>query len=160
MAKNDRLTVRLTEDLKYNGQLVAPAGSLVYGTAIDAKNAGYAYGSGAIELSFNEILMPDGNLLPISTKKIVMQADSKRAAKMTRDVVLGALGSMLLGAAFTAMGGGGDWGKNMLIYGGIGALGGGVHGAMQRGDEITIPDGTTITVTLTEALNASPYYMQ
>lgn len=160
MEKNDRLTVRLTSDLKYNGQLVAPAGSLVYGTATDAKNAGYAYGSGAIELNFNEILTPDGNMISISTKKIVMQADSKRAAKMTRDVVLGAVGSMLLGAAFTAMGGGGNWGRNMLIYGGIGALGGGVHGAMQRGDEITIPDGTTITVTLTEAISASPYYMQ
>lgn len=160
MEKNDRLTVRLTNDLKYNGQLVAPAGSLVYGTATEARNAGYAYGGGAIELNFNEILMPDGNMLSISTKKIIMQADSKRAAKMSRDIVLGALGSMLLGAAFTAMGGGNDWGRNMLIYGGIGALGGGVHGAMQRGEEITIPDGTTITVTLTESLNTAPYYMQ
>lgn len=160
MAKNDRLTVRLTEDLRHNGQLVAPAGSLVYGTATDAKNAGYAYGSGAIELNFNEILMPDGNMLAISTKKIILKADSKRAAKMTRDIALGTLGSLLLGAAFTAMGGGNDWGRNMLIYGGIGALGGGLHGAMQRGEEISIPDGTTITVTLTEPINVSPYNMQ
>ena len=160
MAKNDRLTVRLTNDLRHNGQIVAPAGSLVYGTATDAKNAGYAYGSGAIELNFNEILMPDGNMLAISTKKIILKADSKRAAKMTRDIALGTLGSLLLGAAFTALGGGNDWGRNMLIYGGIGAVGGGLHGAMQRGEEISIPDGTTITVTLTESINVSPYNMQ
>lgn len=157
MEKNDMLTVRLTDDLRYNGQLIAPAGSLVYGTATDAKNAGYAYGSGAIELDFNQILTPNGNMLQISTKKIVMQAKSQRAAKMTRDIALGALGSLLLGAAFTAMGGGNDWGRNMLIYGGIGAVGGGLHGAMQRGEEISIPDGTTINVTLTEPLTASPY---
>ncbi len=157
MAKNDRLTVRLTEDLIYNGQVIAPAGSLVYGTATDAQNAGYAYGSGAVELSFNQILTPDGNMLQISTKKIVLKSKSERAVKMTRDVVVGTLGSMLLGAAFTAMGGGHDWGRNMLIYGGIGALGGGIHGAMQRGEEIEIPDGTTIRVTLTDMLTASPY---
>lgn len=160
MAKNDRLTVRLTNDLTYNGQLIVPAGSLVYGSATDANNAGYAYGSGSIAINFNEILTPDGNMLQIKTKNIVMSAKSQRAVKMTRDVVLGALGSMLLGAAFTALGGGNDWGRNMLIYGGVGALGGGIHGAMQRGEEIQIPDGTTIQVTLTEPLTTNPYSIQ
>ena len=157
MAKNDRLTVRLTNDILYNGQLIAPAGSLVYGTAQDAQNAGYAYGSGSIVINFNEILTPDGNMLPIKTKNIVFSAKSERAVKMTRDVVLGTLGSLLLGAAFTAMGGGHDWGRNMLIYGGLGAVGGGIHGAMQRGEEIQIPDGTTIQITLTEPLITNSY---
>ena len=48
-----------------------------------------------------------------------MEAKSERAKKMTRDVVIGALGSMLVGAAFTALSGSDDWGRNMLIYGGI-----------------------------------------
>ena len=157
MAKDDRLTVRLTNDLMYNGQVIAPSGSLVYGTATDARNAGYAYGSGAVELDFNQILTPEGTMLNISTKKIVMKAKSERAQKMTRDIVVGTLGSLLVGAAFTALGGSHDWGRNMLIYGGIGAVGGGIHGAMQRGEEISIPDGTTIKVTLTDTLTASPY---
>lgn len=157
MAKDDRLTVRLTNDIIYNGHVIAPAGSLVYGTATDARNAGYAYGSGAVELDFNQILTPEGTMLNISTKKIVMKAKSERAQKMTRDIVVGTLGSLLIGAAFTALGGSHDWGRNMLIYGGIGAVGGGIHGAMQRGEEISIPDGTTIKVTLIDALTASPY---
>lgn len=157
MSKDDRLTVRLVDDLKYNGQVVAPAGSLVYGVTTNAQNAGYAYGSGAIELNFNEILTPDGTRLTISTKKIVMKADSERAAKMTRDVVVGALGSLVVGALFTALGGSHDWGKNMLIYGGIGAVGGGIHGAMQRGEDVQIPDGTMIKLTLTDILTANPY---
>ncbi len=159
LEKNDRLTVRLTNDLKYQGVMIAPAGSLVYGTAYDAKNAGYAYGSGMIELNFNEILTPDGTMLEISTENIYLKSESERAQKLTRDVVLGALGSLLLGAAFTAMGGGGDWGRNMLIYGGVGALGGGLYGSMNRGQEIEIPDGTTMQVKLIDTLTASPYEM-
>ena len=155
--KNDRLTVRLTEDISYNGQIVAPSGSLVYGSAADATNAGYAYGSGSIALDFNQILTPDGNMLNISTRTIIIKSKSERAAKMSRDVLVGALGSMLIGAAFTALSGSDNWGRNMAIYGGVGALGGGIHGAMQRGTEVQIPDGTIIKVTLTDTLKASPY---
>lgn len=157
LEKNDRLTAALTENFIYNGVLIAPAGSLVYGTAIDAQNAGYAYGSGAMEFTFNEILTPDGNLIKISTETITMEEKSERAKKMTRDIVIGALGSMLVGAAFTALSGSDSWGRNMLIYGGVGALGGGVRGAMQRGREAYIPDGTTFELKLNQPLNAAPY---
>lgn len=157
VAKDDRLTVRLTEDFIYNGTLVAPAGSLVYGSAVDAQNAGYAYGSGAMEINFNEILTPDGNLIKIATKRIILRAKNERAVKMSRDIVVGTLGSLLIGAAFTALGGSHDWGKNMLIYGSIGAAGGAIHGAMQRGEEIQIPNGITIKVTLIDTLNVNPY---
>ena len=154
LEQNDRLATRLTNDLIYNGKLIAPAGSLVYGSARYAKNAGYAYGGAEIEINFDEIMLSDGTLLKISTENIYMKTDSERAKKMTRDVVVGALGSMLIGAAFTALGGGDNWGKNMLVYGGIGAVGGGVRGAFQRGKEVDIPNGTTIQIRLTKPLSA------
>ena len=154
LEQNDRLATRLTNDLIYNGKLIAPAGSLVYGSARYAKNAGYAYGGAEIEINFDEIMLSDGTLLKISTENIYIKTDSERAKKMTRDVVVGALGSMLIGAAFTALGGGDNWGKNMLVYGGIGAVGGGVRGAFQRGKEVDIPNGTTIQIRLTQPLSA------
>lgn len=154
LEQNDRLATRLTNDLIYNGKLIAPAGSLVYGSARYAKNAGYAYGGAEIEINFDEIMLSDGTLLKISTENIYMKTDSERAKKMTRDVVVGALGSMLIGAMFTALGGGDNWGKNMLVYGGIGAVGGGVRGAFQRGKEVDIPNGTTIQIRLTQPLRA------
>ena len=154
LEQNDRLATRLTNDLIYNGKLIAPAGSLVYGSARYAKNAGYAYGGAEIEINFDEIMLSDGTLLKISTENIYMKTDGERAKKMTRDVVVGALGSMLIGAAFTALGGGDNWGKNMLVYGGIGAVGGGVRGAFQRGKEVDIPNGTTIQIRLTQPLSA------
>lgn len=154
LEQNDRLATRLTNDLIYNGKLIATAGSLVYGSARYAKNAGYAYGGAEIEINFDEIMLSDGTLLKISTENIYMKTDSERAKKMTRDIVVGALGSMLIGAMFTALGGGDNWGKNMLVYGGIGAVGGGVRGAFQRGKEVDIPNGTTIQIRLTQPLRA------
>lgn len=157
MDKNDRLTASLTNDWLYNGVLLAPAGSLVYGNTTNAKSAGFAYGSGGMEIVFNQILTPNGNVINISTEKIQMQAKSERAKKMSRDILIGTATSMLVGAAFTALGGGSDWGQNMLIYGGIGALGGGVRGAMQRGQDVSIPDGTEIEIILINPVNISPY---
>ena len=81
LEKDDRLTATLSENLVYNGILIAPAGSLVYGTATDAQNAGYAYGSGAVEFNFNEILTPNGNIIQISTEKIYIEEQSERAKK-------------------------------------------------------------------------------
>ena len=62
LEKNDKLIASLKKDFIYNGSLIAPAGSLVYGNATYAKNAGYAYGSGALEINFNQIITPDGNI--------------------------------------------------------------------------------------------------
>lgn len=157
MDKNDRLTARLTNDWIYNGTLLAPAGSIVYGSATSAKSAGLAYGSGAMEITFNQILTPNGNMINILAEKIQMEAKSERAKKMTRDILIGTATSLLIGAAFTALGGGDDWGRNMLIYGGLGAAGGGIRGAMQRGSDIEIPDGTTVEIILSNPVNISPY---
>lgn len=157
LEKDDRLTAKLTEDFVYNGVLIAPAGSLVYGSAKDAEAAGYAYGSGAMEINFNQILTPDGNFINIATENIILEAESERAKKMTRDIVIGALGSMLIGAAFTALGGSDDWGRNLAIYGGVGALGGGLRGVMQRGEDVKIPDGASFVLKLTQPLTVSPY---
>ncbi len=158
LEKNDKLIASLTKDFIYNGTIIAPAGSLVYGNATYAKNAGYAYGSGALEINFNQIITPDGNMIEISTEKIYIEEKSERAKKMSRDMLIGALGSMLVGAAFTAIGSGDDWGRNMLIYGGLGAAGGGIRGAMQRGKDVDIPNGTTIELKLSQPLNTYPYY--
>ena len=127
----------------------------MYGTAVNAQNAGLAYGSGMLEITFNKILTPEGTPISISTETVYLKAKNERAKKMTRDVVVGALGSMLIGAALTALGGGSDdLGKNILIFGGLGAAGGGLRGTMQRGEEIQIPDGTTIQIKLSKPLNA------
>lgn len=157
LEKNDKLIASLTKDFIYNGSIIAPAGSLVYGNATYAKNAGYAYGSGALEINFNQIMTPDGNIIEISTEKIYIEEKSERAKKMTKNILIGALGTIVIGTIFTAIGGSDNWGRNILISGGLGAAGGGIRGAMQRGKDVDIPDGTTIELTLDQPLNAYPY---
>ena len=73
---------------------------------------------------------------------------------MSRDILIGTLGSMVVGTIFT---GGDNWGRNMLIYGGLGAAGGGIRGALQRGEDVDISDGTTIELKLNQPLNTYTY---
>ncbi len=154
LEKNDKLIASLKKDFIYNGSLIAPEGSLVYGNATYAKNAGYAYGSGALEINFNQIITPDRNIIEISTEKIYIEAKNERAKKISRDILIGTLGSMVVGTIFT---GGDNWGRNMLIYGGLGAAGGGIRGALQRGEDVDISDGTTIELKLNQPLNTYTY---
>ena len=154
LEKNDKLIASLKKDFIYNGSLIAPAGSLVYGNATYAKNAGYAYGSGALEINFNQIITPDRNIIEISTEKIYIEAKNERAKKISRDILIGTLGSMVVGTIFT---GGDNWGRNMLIYGGLGAAGGGIRGALLRGEDVDISDGTTIELKLNQPLNTYTY---
>ena len=154
LEKNDKLIASLKKDFIYNGSLIAPAGSLVYGNATYAKNAGYAYGSGALEINFNQIITPDRNIIEISTEKIYIEAKNERAKKISRDILIGTLGRMVVGTIFT---GGENWGRNMLIYGGLGAAGGGIRGALQRGEDVDISDGTTIELKLNQPLNPYTY---
>ena len=157
MDKNDRLTATLTNDWYYNDTLIAPSGSLVYGTAINAKSAGLAYGSGGIEIEFNQILLPNGNMINFKSLPIKLQAKSERVKNMGRDILIGTAASLLTGVALTAIGGGDDWGRNMLVFGSIGAIGGGFRGTMQRGKDVDIPDGTDIQIILEQPLSISPY---
>ena len=65
IVNNDRVSAELDADWIYNGQLIAPAGSILNGRAVDTKAASYAMANGQIGLLFNEIMTPDGNIIPL-----------------------------------------------------------------------------------------------
>ena len=158
--KNDRITAVLPKDFTYNGYLIAPAGSLVYGTVMDAQAAGYAYGAGSMALKFDEIQPLEGNPFKISTVTAIVKGQSTRAKSMTRDVLIGTgmglLGGML-GFLLTGGSGGEQFVRALAIGGGIGAAAGGVRGGMTRGEDVKIPDGSKIKVRLEKPINISPY---
>lgn len=159
--ENDKLTAVLPENWIYNGNLIAPAGSLVYGTATDTTPAGYAYGSGAMEIVFDRIMTPDGQVYNINAEKIRFENESERGKNMTRDVLVGAGIGILAGLLFTALGasaygGSRDYGQAMLLYGAAGAAGGGIKGAVSRGDDVIIDADTVLQLKLTEPLQVIP----
>ena len=47
--------------------------SIVYGKATDVKAAGYAYGSGKMAMSFDEILTPDGDRIKLTSNKVFIE---------------------------------------------------------------------------------------
>lgn len=158
LEKNDRVMAVLTENWVYKGVILAPKGSLVYGAATNAKSAGYAYGNGMIEIAFNQIVPESGNPIQIKTEKIYIKSDEgKRALKMTRDVAVGTAIGVLTGLVFTALSGGADLGRSMLIYGSMGAAGGGLSGAMRRGQDVWIQNGTNYELKLLEPVSVEPY---
>lgn len=155
LAKSDRITAVLNEDLRYNGFLVLPAGTILYGSAIKAKAASYAYGNGNLELTFDQALTPNGQKMNISVDKISYIKNSTRAVNIVKNVAvgtgLGILGG-LLSAAST-----GDYANAVLIGASVGAAGGGIYAAAQKGEEIELPEGTKLNLRINQPINISPY---
>ena len=152
---NDNITAALSEDWQYMGNLIAPAGSLVYGVVTDVNAAGYAYGGGGLEITFNRIMTPDGISYDISTQPISLESESERAKNMTRDVLIGAGIGILAGLLGVAFSGGENFGRNMAVFGGIGAATGALRGAAQRGQDANIQADTPLQLILTQPVKVN-----
>lgn len=155
LEQSDRITAVLNEDFNYNGYLILPKETILYGNAIKASAASGGYGNGSLELIFNQALLPSGNKINLSLDKITYVKNSERMVNVTRDVVvgtgIGVLGG-LLSAALT-----GDYSQALIMGASLGAAGGGIHAATQKGEEIEIPEGTILNMRLTQPINISPY---
>ena len=154
---NDNITAALSEDWQYMGNLIAPAGSLVYGVVTDVNAAGYAYGGGGLEITFNRIMTPDGTTYDIATQPISLESESERAKNMTRDVLIGAGIGILAGLLGVAFSGGENFGRNMAVFGGIGAATGALRGAAQRGQDANIQADTPLQLILTQPVKVNVY---
>lgn len=62
----ETVSTAICEDFYYNGHLVAPAGSIVYGSVIDSSKAKRGSINGKLCVRFNNITTPYGNQIPIS----------------------------------------------------------------------------------------------
>lgn len=154
---NDQITAALYKSWEYQGHVIAPAGSIAYGLVTNVDQAGYAYGSGKLEITFNKITTPEGITYDISAKPVSIESESLRGKNMARDVLIGAGIGLLTGILGSAFSGGENWGKNMAVFGGIGAATGALRGSMQRGLDANIQADTPLELILTKPVNASVY---
>ena len=83
----------------YDDVLIAPAGSILYGKPINIKRAGYKYGNSSVELSFNELMTPDGKSLNLCTETIKLKTNIKNPGKITRDIAFGSTIGLVGGIA-------------------------------------------------------------
>ena len=154
---NDSITAALYQNWEYKGQVFAPAGSVVYGVVTDVNSAGYAYGSGELEITFNRVTTPEGVSYDISTQPIRIASKSERAKYMTRDTLIGAAIGILAAIVGSSLSGGDNWGRNMAILGGAGAAAGILRGSMQRGTDASIQPDAILQLILTQPVNATVY---
>ena len=145
--QNDRISAVLQEDLYINNQLKAEKGSIVYGTATEAKKASRAYKNGSISLVFDKIMTLDGTELAVTSKKIeYSNANSNRGAKIAGAMV----GSMLVGLAgaaiSTALSSDPNWALGLSAGAITGALGGGFVVYSATGEEVELNEGAVIEI--------------
>jgi hypothetical protein len=140
---DEPVRAHLTKPVSVGGVVALPAGSNVSGAVVEAVRSGRVKGLAHVGIRFDKLRpAKDGETYTIRTAEITRTAKSEKkkdAAKI--GVGAGA------GAAIGALLGGG---KGAAIGAGVGAGGGTAYVMSERGQEVGIARGATVTVRLTE----------
>ena len=152
----------LNSDYYYNNKLIAPAGSTVSGTVIEASKAKRGSMNGKLCIRFTQIYTPYGTQIPISaviktddnTGVLIggtkLDVTKEYAIYMTAGVAAGAISGLVFGALA-----GGNVGKGTALGTAVGAGGGLAKSAWDKGNDVEIPANATIDLMLTQPITVS-----
>lgn len=157
------VSVALGSDFTYNGNMIAPAGSTVVGTVIEAKKANHGSTNGKLCIRFNQIITPYGLQVPISAiirtndnSGVLIGGTKKDVAKAyAKDMGIGAGAGALTGLVASAIAGG-SVGKGTAIMTGVGAGAGLLKSGWDKGNDVEIPAGASLDLILTQPVTVSP----
>ena len=152
----------LNSDYYYNNKLIAPAGSTVSGTVIEASKAKRGSMNGKLCIRFTQIYTPYGTQIPISA---VIKTDDNTGVliggtkldvtkEYAKDVTAGVAAGAISGLVFGALAGG-NVGKGAALGTAIGAGGGLAKSAWDKGNDVEIPANATIDLMLTQPITVS-----
>ena len=143
----DKVTLRTVEETRVNEMTVVPAGPTINGEVTHVDPAGRIAGGAELTLRFTELVQPDGKSYPISAAphRYKGKGDAKESAlEVGGGAVAGGIVGGILG------------GKKSI---GKGAAAGAVVGTgvavATKGDQIVLPAGKKMTVTLTEPVSVA-----
>lgn len=156
LTNEDTIAATLSTDWHYNGVLIAPQGSVVYGRATDIKKAGYAYANGQLAMTFDEILTPTGDRIRLTSNKVYIEVKDKRGLKIAGNVAIGAVSGLVTGVLYSLISGG-DVVGGLAIGSAVGAAGGMVSAVAHKGENAEVPAGTVIIVRLVQPVEIVPY---
>jgi len=156
----------LSSDYYYNNKLIAPAGSTITGTVIEASKAKRGSMNGKLSVRFTQIITPYGNLIPISA---VIKTDDNSGVLVggtkldvtkdyAKDLVAGSAAGAVSGVVFGALAGG-SVGKGAALGTAVGAGGGLIKSVWDKGDNVEIPANASVDLVLTQPVTiaASSY---
>ena len=152
----------LNSDYYYNNKLIAPAGSTVSGTVIEASKAKRGSMNGKLCIRFTQIYTPYGTQIPISaviktddnTGVLIGGAKLDVTKEYAKDVTVGVAAGAISGLVFGALAGG-NVGKGAALGTAVGAGGGLAKSAWDKGNNVEIPANATIDLMLTQPITVS-----
>lgn len=159
----ENVTLALGSDFYYNGNLIAPAGSTVSGTAIEVSKAKHGSMNGKLLLRFNKIITPYGVQVPISavvktednTGVLVGGTKIDVAMNYTKDVAVGAGAGALAGVVISPLADG-SIGRGTALSTAVGAGGGLIKSIWDKGNDVEIPANSAVQLILTQPVTVNP----
>ena len=156
------VTLSLNNDFYYAGKLVAPAGSYISGTVVEASKAKHGSMNGKLCIRFNMITTPYGTQIPIAamiktddgTGVLVGGTKMDVTKEYAKDVVVGSAAGALSGVVFGALAGG-SVGRGAALGTAVGAGGGLAKSVWDKGNNVEIPAGAAIELMLTQPMTVS-----
>jgi hypothetical protein len=138
---DDAVHAHLTRPVSVDGVVAAPEGSELSGAVVEAQQSARVKGRAELAIRFDKLRLPDGGeTYPIRTPAITREAAGtmkKDAMKVGIPAGVGAVVGGLLGG-----------GKGAAIGAGVGGGGGAAYVMSQRGPEVAMNRGATLTVRL------------
>lgn len=161
-AVGQSVSMVLGSDFYYNDKLIAPAGSTVVGSVIEAVAAKHGSINGKLTVRFTQITTPTGTQIPISA---VIKTDDNSgvlvggtkvdvAKEYTKDLAVGSAAGALSGVVFGALAGG-SIGRGAALGTAVGAGGGLVKSVIDKGNNVEIPVNSTVELYLTQPITVS-----
>jgi hypothetical protein len=127
-----------------DGVVAIPAGSTIRGSVAAAERASALGGKARMQLRFESLSTPDGRQLAITAQPLTLEGKSTARGDVEK-VVGGAVGGGMLGGILG--------GKEGAAKGAAaGTVAGGIWAVATRGNDIVLPTGTKMIVTLTGSL--------
>lgn len=151
----DEVVAVLPSDWVYNGTVIAPQGSYVFGTVTGGHCATYGYRGGRAEINFTRVETPEGKTFDISVEKTIFASEEEGVAKdVAGKVAAGALFGVIGGLVALLFGDTSSAAKYIAIGAVSGATMGAVTSAAQKGTDVEIPAYTEFELTLKRPLKA------
>ena len=155
--------MHLGSDFYYNNKLIAPAGSTVTGTVIEASKAKHGSMNGKLCVRFSQITTPVGTQIPISAviktndNSGVLVGGTKMdvTKEYTKDLAVGSAAGALSGLVFGALAGGDKLGRGVALGTAVGAGGGLAKSVWDKGNNVTIPANAGVELVLTQPITAT-----
>ena len=157
------VSIALGSDFYYNGNLIAPAGSSITGTVLEVSKAKHGSLNGKLMLRFTQIITPYGIQIPISavvktndnTGMLIGGTKMDVAKDYGKDLAVGAGAGALAGVIISPLAGG-DIGKGTALATAVGAGGGLVKSIWDKGNDVEIPANSAIQLVLTQPITVNP----